>query len=144
MIPIFAEEWSAPNGLVSWEECLFFFVALIGGVIFTYRQAVPKKEKKSVPQPLITRSETIYAEKAETDKQFQDVHSQISGVRKHFDAKLSEVSTVTDGKLTQMAKEAAEGRRILHNEVKEVRQEMAEIPEQTINLLLKTKELNRE
>lgn len=132
------------------------------------RDSVGKNEEVDVNikgRPMEVRAAVIYAEKADTDKRFDEVHKKLGGVQEHFDEKFEQARTETDQKLDQiesrttvkldeMARDAVIGRRILHDKVdavrkdatdraEELRQDMAAIPVETINLLLKTKELNK-
>jgi hypothetical protein len=102
---IFAQEYVAPANFGPWVECAFYSVALIGALIFTFRQIFPKADNE-LPQPLVVSPQASYADKQETEHRFKQVESKIEAAR---------LENKTE--MEKLRLEAVDGRRGLHKDI---------------------------
>lgn len=78
----------------------------------------PEIEVTVSKQPMEVKAAVIYAEKGETEKRFTDLESKIDDVEIHFDRKIEAARVETKRDLEKMSREAVEGRRLIHAEIR--------------------------
>jgi hypothetical protein len=141
---IFAEiarsEFIAPPTLGAFFECAYYIAGFVGAVAVAIAAVIHIRAKREkVPQPLITKEHDEFVTRREHKEEMTRVDARF---------------TALQGEAATGRQEAATGRSNLHvhmeavktemnGKIESVRKDMADIPAETINLLLKTKELNR-
>lgn len=127
MISLLAQVEPSPAALAEWLRVLMFLggfiCTLIGGAVGI--QTLRRKERPT-PQPFEVRAHPGTA----TEQQLKEVHGRIARERAELNAAIEE-----------RRQEAKAINQKLDQEIKDLRQLMDDIPERTIDLLRKTKDL---
>ena len=127
MISLLAQVEPSATALAEWLRVLFFLggfaCTLLGGAVAI--QTLRRKEQPT-PQPFEVRAHAGTA----TEQQLKEVHGRIARERAEINAAIEE-----------RRQEARSLSLKLDQEIKDLRQLMDDIPERTIDLLRKTKDL---
>jgi flagellar biosynthesis/type III secretory pathway M-ring protein FliF/YscJ len=118
LISIFAQttEYTPPQIIGPWLECLFWFVAFIAACVITKHYIWPPKEKKNgMPQPMVVTKHPTFADKDETDQRF-----------KHLEVKIEASRVENKTEMEKLRVEAVDGRRLLHKDIEALGKEIGD------------------